>query len=132
MTQRKVTAALKKMESAFGKGFYLEALLCNYHLNADLLKLICSRSLISKSTDDKKIKVIISELSTEIGKNTQLKTIITKKNLKIVKVWASKMDTYFKALKLHQPENSKSMYIESQKIFAILNMSAHKIFAQGK
>jgi hypothetical protein len=132
MTERKLTAALKKIEAAYSKGFYLEALLGNYHLNFDLLKFICSRSMASNATDDKKIKLIISELSAEIDKNTQLKTVIAKKNLKIVKVWASKMDAYFKALKYHQPENSKTMYVESQKIFAILNMSAHKIFAQRK
>lgn len=132
MTQRKVTAALKNIESAYSKGFYLEALLSNYHLNIDLLKLIYSRSGLTKSLEDKKIKVLISELSAEIDKDDKLKTLIAKKNLKIVKVWSSKMDAYFKVLKHKNPDNSKNMYVESQKIFAILNMSAHKIFAQGK
>ncbi len=132
MTERKLVFALKKIEAAFNKGFYLEALLSNYHLNIDLLKLIYSKSGLTRSAEDKKIKVLISELNEEINKDDKLKTLIAKKNLKIVKVWASKMDAYFKILKHKSPENSKSMYIESQKIFAILNMSAHKIFAQGK
>ncbi len=128
MTERKLVFALKRIEGAFNKGFYLEALLSNYHLNIDLLKLIYSRSGLTRSAEEKKIKVLISELSAEISKDNKLKTLITKKNLKIVKVWASKMDAYFKVLKHKCPENSKSMYVESQKIFAILNLSAHKIF----
>lgn len=127
MTERKLVFALKRIEGAFNKGFYLEALLSNYHLNIDLLKLIYSKS--GKTAEDKKIKMLISELNEEISKDSKLKTLITKKNLKIVKVWASKMETYFKVLKHKSPENSKSMYVESQKIFAILNLSAHKIFA---
>ena len=130
MTQKKVTAELKKIETASKKGFVLEALLANYHLNVDLLKLIHTRSGISESADDKKIKAVINELSAEIDKNTKLKTVIAKKNLNIVKVWASKMDTFFKTLKHKYPENSKSLFTESQKIFAVLNISAHKIFVQ--
>lgn len=132
MTQRKVTSALKKIEAAYSKGFYLEALLSNYHLNIDLLKLIYSKSGLTGSAEDKKIKILISELNEQIAKDEKLKILIAKKNLKIVKVWASKMDTYFKALKHKSPDNSKSLYVESQKIFAILNISAHKIFAKGK
>lgn len=130
MTQKKVTAELKKIEIASKKGFVLEALLANYHLNVDLLKLIYTRSGLSESADDKKIKAVINELSTEIDKNAKLKTVISKKNLKVVKVWASKMDTFFKVLKHKHPENTKSLFTESQKIFAVLNISAHKIFVQ--
>ncbi|MBL7912264.1 MAG: hypothetical protein JNJ41_14480 [Bacteroidia bacterium] len=130
MTQKKVTAELKKIETASKKGFVLEALLANYHLNVDLLKLIYTRSGLSESTDGKKVKAVINELSAEIDKNTKLKTVISKKNLKVVKVWASKMDAFFKALKHKHPENTKSLFTESQKIFAVLNISAHKIFIQ--
>jgi len=129
MTEKKVLLELKKIDTASKKGFIIEALLINYHLNIDLLKLIYSKSALTKPTTDKKIKIIISELSAEIDKNAQLKTVIAKKNLKIVKVWASKMDLYFKSLKHKSPENSKSLFNETQKIFAILNISAHKIFA---
>ena len=130
MTEKKITAELKKIDSTSKKGFILEALLANYHLNVDLLKLIYTRSGLSGSVNDKKIKAIISELCIEIDKNTTLKTVIAKKNLKIVKVWALKMDTFFKALKHKQPENTKALFNETQKIFAVLNISAHKIFAQ--
>ncbi len=130
MTEKKVTAELKKIETASKKGFVLEALLANYHLNVDLLKLIYTRSGLSESADDKKIKAVINELSAEIDKNSKLKTVIAKKNLKVVKVWASKMDAFFKVLKHKHPENTKSLFAETQKIFAVLNISAHKIFVQ--
>jgi hypothetical protein len=129
MTQKKVITELKKIETTSKKGFILEALLANYHLNVDLLKLIYTRSALSESANDKKIKAIITELAVEIDKNTKLKTVIAKKNLKIVKVWASKMDVFFKELKHKHPENTKSLFTETQKIFAVLNISAHKIFS---
>lgn len=129
MTQRKTTAALKKIESIFKNGFVLEALLENYHLNVDLLKLICTKSDVTKNDSNKKIKNLISELSKEIDENQKLKSVISKKNLKIVKVWVEKMDVFFKVLKHQYPTNSKNLFHETQKISAILNISAHKIFA---
>ena len=129
MTKGKTTIALKKIESNFKNGFILEALLANYHLNIDLLKLICTRSEVSISSSDKKIKNIIGELSKEIDENQKLKSIISKKNLKIVKVWVAKMDDFFKTLKHKYPTNSKTLFHETQKISGVLNISAHKIFA---
>ena len=128
MTQRKILFALKKIDDATAKNFWLEALLNNYHLNVDLLKLIYSTSALTNTVEEKKLKLIITELCDEIDKNPALKTIIAKKNLKIVKVWTSKMDEFFKTLKHKQPSNTKLLFGETQKIFAILNISAHKIF----
>ncbi|MDO8998336.1 MAG: hypothetical protein Q7W45_01120 [Bacteroidota bacterium] len=129
MTQRKTSLTLKKIETSFNNGFVLEALFKNYHLNLDLIKLICSKSELDTFDADKKIKHIISALSEEINKNQNLKTIINKKNLKIVKVWLGKMDVFFKTLKYKYPTNSKTLFQETQKISGILNISAHKIFA---
>jgi len=129
MTQRKTTSALKKIESNFNNGFILEALLENYHLNIDLLKLICTKADLPGSDTEKKIKNIVSELSNEIDKNQKLKSVISKKNLKIVKVWVAKMDAFFKILKHKRPSNSKTLFHETQKISGILNISAHKIFS---
>jgi hypothetical protein len=128
MTQRKTTSALKKIESNFNNGFVLEALLENYHLNVNLLKLICTKFEIT-GCDDKKIKSIVTEISNEIDSNQDLKTVISKKNLKIVKVWVAKMDVFFKALKHKNPSNCKTLFHETQKITGVLNISAHKIFA---
>ncbi|MEO6303033.1 MAG: hypothetical protein ABIP51_07655 [Bacteroidia bacterium] len=129
MTQKKTNFSLKKIEATYDKGFVLEALLENYHLNVDLLKLICSKSELTGFSSDKKIKNIISELSKEIDENQKLKSIISKKNLKIIKVWVGKMDVFFKSIKHKYPSNSKTLFIETQKISGILNISANKIFA---
>ena len=129
MTQRKTTLALKKIESNIKNGFVLEALLQNYHLNIGLLKLICTKSEVKDVDNDKKLKGIINELAKEIDENQKLKTIISKKNLKIVKVWVGKMDVFFKTLKHKHPANSKTLFLETQKVSGILNISAHKIFA---
>jgi hypothetical protein len=129
MTQRKTTSALKKIESNFNNGFVLEALLENYHLNVDLLRLICTKSEVEGCDADKKIKSIVSELSKEIDENQKLKSVISKKNLKIVKVWVGKMDAFFKILKHKRPTNAKILFHETQKISGVLNISAHKIFA---
>ena len=129
MTQRKTTLALKKIESNFKNGYTLEALLQNYHLNIGLIKLICTKSEVKDADNDKKVKGIINELAKEIDENQKLKTIISKKNLKIVKVWVGKMDVFFKTLKHKYPTNSKTLFLETQKVSGILNISAHKIFA---
>jgi hypothetical protein len=129
MTQRKTTLALKKIESNFKNGFVLESLLQNYHLNIGLIKLICTKSEVKDADNDKKLKGIINELANEIDENQKLKAIISKKNLKTVKVWVGKMDVFFKTLKHKYPANSKTLFHETQKVSGILNISAHKIFA---
>ena len=131
MTNKKTISTLKKIETTFNSGFVLEALLENYHLNVDLLKLICSKSELTGFSSEKKIKNIISELSKEIDDNQKLKSIISKKNLKIIKVWVSKMDVFFKDLKHKYPNNSKALFTETQKISGVLIISALKIFAQN-
>lgn len=130
MTQRKTTIALKKIDSNFNKGYVLESLLQNYHLNVDLLKLICTKSEVKDCDADKKLKSIVNGLAKEIDENQKLKTIISKKNLKIVKVWVGKMDVFFKTLKYKYPTNCKTLFLETQKISGVLNISAHKIFSE--
>jgi aspartokinase len=130
MTQRKTTIALKKIDSNFNKGYVLESLLQNYHLNVDLLKLICTKSEVKYCDADKKLKSIVNGLAKEIDENQKLKTIISKKNLKIVKVWVGKMDVFFKTLKYKYPTNCKTLFLETQKISGVLNISAHKIFSE--
>jgi hypothetical protein len=41
----------------------------------------------------------VYKLAKEIDENQKLKTIVSKKNLKIVKVWVVKMDVFLKTLK---------------------------------
>lgn len=127
MTQRKITTALKKIDLTFQNGNSIEALILNYHLNITLIKLICSNSELTGFNKDKKIKKILTELSKELCTNQKLKGIISKTNLKMVKVWLNKMDVFFKLLKHNYPSNSKVLFQETQKITGVLNISAHKI-----
>lgn len=66
MTGRKTSFAIKKIELALNSGFILEALLLNYHLNINLLKLICTHSELTGFSPEKKIKNIINKLYIEI------------------------------------------------------------------
>jgi hypothetical protein len=132
MTKRKIQIALKKIEQCKTKNCHLEALLKNYHLNVDLLKFISLKLTAVKHNEDLKVKHILSHLLEETSRRGDLKTIIGKKNLKTVKPWLSKMDVCFKTLRSQEPTNVKILLNEGEKIFAILHISASKIFVGHK
>ena len=132
MTNRKILLALKKIEVSYAHGYVIEALIANYHLNLNLLRFICSVSETIMFKEEKKVKNLIIQLSAEIDSNQKLKTIISKKNLKFFKVWLSKTEVYFKTLKYKLPANTKSLFLETQKITGILNISVNKIIATNK
>jgi len=132
MTNRKILLALKKIEVSYADGYVIEALIANYHLNLNLLRFICSVSDAIKFKEEKKVKNLIIQLSEEIDNNQKLKTIISKKNLKFFKVWLSKTELYFKTLKYKLPSNTKTLFLETQKITGILNISVNKIIATNK
>lgn len=132
MTNRKILMTLKKIEVSYADGYVIEALIANYHLNLNLLRFICSVSDAIKFKEEKKVKNLIIQLSAEIDNNQKLKTIISKKNLKFFKVWLSKTELYFKTLKYKLPSNTKTLFLETQKITGILNISVNKIIAANK
>jgi hypothetical protein len=132
MTNRKIVLALKKIEVSYADGYVIEALIANYHLNLNLLRFICSVSEGINPKEEKKIKNIVTQLAKEIDTNQKLKTVISKKNLKFFKVWLSKTEVYFKTLKYKLPVNTKSLFLETQKITGILNISVNKIIAANK
>ena len=68
----------------------------------------------------------------EISNDQNLKSIINKKNLKIVKPWLIKVDAYFKDLKLGTLINTKPLLSENEKVFGILNISITKLFIKSK
>ncbi len=129
MTQRKILFALKKIELAKQQGFFAEALLKNYHLNLQLLKFIFAHCSVTKSVHNKKVKIIIAELNTELNTNPRLKAIISKKSLKNINHWILKIDVFFKTLKLKEPANTKDLLAEGELVLGILNISATKIFS---
>ena len=127
MTQRKITFALKKINTSKQQQNYTEALVRNYHLNLDLLKYIFSNCCATKTEHNKKASVLISELLRELDKNSHRRSLISKKSLKEIMPWALKMEAFFKFLKHKQPSNTKLLLNEGEKILAILNISANKI-----
>lgn len=132
MTERKITYAWNRINTCKQNGFLTEALLKNYHLNLDIIRYILVTYATDYSVKDKKIKVIVDDFTEEIGVNPKLKSIINKKNLKVVKPWLAKMDAYFKALKNTSPYNTKSLQQETEKIFALLNISVNKLFTSAR
>lgn len=108
----------------------MEALLKNYHLNLDIIRYVLSTYVSGYSFRDKKIKEIVNDVIEETSVNPKLKSILNKKNLKVLKPWLFKMDTFFKALKHGRPVNTKALQQETEKIFALLNISVNKLFAQ--
>ena len=130
MTEKKITYALARIKSCKENGYPLEGLLKSYHLNVDLIKFILSSASPGHSYENKKIKAIVSEFLEEIDTNPALKTIINKRSIKTLKPWLSKMDTFFKSLKLDYPKNIAGLQDETEKIFGILKISANKLFVK--
>jgi hypothetical protein len=132
MTERKITYALKKIASCKEQGYYLEALLKSYHLNVSLIKYMLASSDSGFSPKGNKIKTIVSQFVKEVTVNPALKSIITKRTLKIVRPWLVKMDDFFKKLKIAQPSHLSELLEETEKIFGILNISANKLLIKSK
>jgi hypothetical protein len=132
MTERKITYALKKIASCKEQGYYLEALLKSYHLNVSLIKYMLASSDSGFSPKGKKIKTIVSQFVKEVTVNPALKSIITKRTLKIVRPWLVKMDDFFKKLKIAQPSHLSELLEETEKIFGVLNISANKLLIKSK
>ena len=130
MTEKKINYALARIKSCKENGYPLEGLLKSYHLNIDLIKFILTSSSPDHSFENKKVKVIVQEFLKEAGANAKLKTIINKRSIKSLKPWLSKMDLFFKSLKIHYPSNMASLQDETEKIFGILKISANKLFVK--
>lgn len=131
MTERKITYALSRITSAKQNGYSLEALLKSYHLNVELVKFILSSTSKEHSFENKKIKIIVQEFIEEIEQDAELKTIIHKRSIKSLKLWLSKMDVFFKNLKLQQPKNISQLQDETEKIFGLLKISTNKLFVKN-
>lgn len=130
MTEKKITYAWNRISACKENGFLMEALLKNYHLNLDIIRYVLSTYVSGYSFRDKKIREIVNDVIEETSVNPKLKSILNKKNLKVLKPWLFKMDTFFKALKHGRPVNTKALQQETEKIFALLNISVNKLFAQ--
>lgn len=132
MTERKITYALNRIKTCKEQGFLLEALLKNYHLNLAIIKYILSVNSEVYSPKGEKIKTVFHKFIDEISVNPKLRSILNKKNLKMLKPWLDKMEQFFKLLKNQQPANVKALLSETEQIFGILNISAFKLFGQHR
>lgn len=129
MTKRNLETALKRINDCKQNGYLLEALLRNYELNLALVKLMIQRARPDYDFEGKKIKTIIRDFNDELGANPELKAIINKKAFGLVKTWLSKMDSYFKALKLGKLSGATVLLSETEKISGVLTISVRKFFA---
>ncbi|MCE3260017.1 MAG: hypothetical protein K0S12_1658 [Bacteroidetes bacterium] len=123
---------MRKIDHCKKKGFYLEALVNNYHLNVDILRLISDKYTKENEAEKIKAKRMLANLLNAVNDQPALKSTINRRNLKTVKPWFSKMDGFFKTIKVQPPSNTKTLLTEGEKIFAILQISATKIFSGDK
>ena len=81
---------------------------------------------------NKKVKALLKLFVAEIAVNPELKSIIPKKSIKSLQPWLLKMDHFFKAVKYGHDYEMSPLFLESSKVFGILNISATKMFEKKK
>lgn len=130
MNNRQISIALKKIDDCKTNSHLIEALVLSYHLNLSVLKYIFRSVVPLHNSEGKKPKLIVKEFSEKLNADLNLKSLITKKSFKSVKLWMGKMDLYFKSLKAGEPQQSRQLLQESEKIFALLHISLKKLGAR--
>lgn len=131
MTDRRISSALKKIQACREEGYSLEALMRYYLLNVDLIKFILQVTAPELDLKDKKIKTVVRLFIEELSMHPELKSIIHKSSLKALQPWLTKMDHYFKMLKMGQHTSPNPLITESEKIFALLKISVNKVLLRG-
>ena len=109
----------------------MEALIRTYHLNLDIIRFLLSSTVPDQNFSDKKGKELLIDLVKSIDDYPKLKTLITKKTAKSLKLWLGKMDLFFKSLKTKQPTGLGGLQSETEKILALLNISLSKFLAKS-
>jgi hypothetical protein len=126
MTKRQIVLGLKRIEKSKSNQDYIEALIKIYHLNISVVLFLSENLQLPKKKADRP-KDVLKNLMSFVKANGNAKQIVTKKNLKIAKLWLDKMDVFFKDIKLGQPANTRQLINESEKIFSLLNISLTKL-----
>lgn len=132
MTERKILSAFKKIQQCKEQTYNLEALLRMYHLNIEIIRFLNLKFSSSETRKEIKIKKELQLLIEEVQSRANIKSIINKKNLKLLKPWLDKMDVFFKTLKSTNPSNTKNLLQEGEHLFGILKISATKILIAPK
>src|SRR4051812_26907551 len=97
MTERKVNYALKRISKSRTSGFLHEAFIHAYLLNLSLMRFIFNHISPDTQASSKKAKALLHALIREIEKHPEHKTIISRRNLKVLKPWLQKAEEYFKS-----------------------------------
>lgn len=132
MTERKINTAMGRIAVCKKNGHALEAIIRTYCLNADLLRFILSVAAPEQELASKKIKVLLKVFIKESASHPSLKMIIHKQSLKSLQTWMGKMEEFFRELKMGRHLNPGRLQAESDKIFALLRISATKMLVNGK
>lgn len=130
MTERKIHYALKQIEACTESGYYTEALIRTYHLNLAMLRYFLDRfSEHTPPAKALKFKATIARIMNESDHNAELRSVLSRRNLKMVKPWTEKMEVFLKTLRQRQPANTKLLLAEAQKIAGLLTISLRKALA---
>lgn len=132
MTERKILLAFKKIQQCKEQAYYLEALLRIYHLNIEIIRFMNSTFSASALGKEIKVKHELQQLIEEVQARANLKSIVSKKNLKLLKPWLASMEVFFKTLKSQNPSNTKILLQQGEQLFGILKISASKILISLK
>jgi hypothetical protein len=127
MTDRKISAALKKIGFCKEHGFHMEALMRLYLLNVSMIKFILSVLTPELDLKDEKIKTILKIFIRELSLHPEMKSVIQKKSLKSLQSWLEKTDSYFKSIKMGVSLPTSSLYSETEQVCALLKISVSKV-----
>jgi hypothetical protein len=120
---------MEKIDKAKLDGYHVEALLNKYILVVDLLNFVSLKINPSNHSLNVKAKDNVRALGLSLAKNASARSVINKKNLKSVKLWIGKMDTYLKTYRIKRPGGTASLLQEGEKVFTLLNVAAQKLVA---
>ena len=121
MTDRKISAALKKIEFCREHGFHMEALMRLYLLNVSMIKFILSVLTPELDLKDEKIKTTLKIFIRELSLHPEMKSVIQKKS------WLEKTDVYFKSIKMGVSHPTTALYLETEQVCALLKISVSKV-----
>lgn len=127
MTSKKVLFTIKKIEKSKADASFIEALLQVYYANISLLVSIVNHCDPKQDVLNKKPKTVLKEFLKIYLIDENIKRIIAKKNIKHLKDWFKKMETFFDKIKIQQPKNTKQLLQEAEYLLNILNISNQKI-----
>lgn len=127
MTKKQIDSSLKKIHLLADQKQLLDASIQLYHLNVNMLRAIENSMQMNPSNKVLKPKDLVKLIVGNIEGDHSQKSIINKKNLKVLKPWIELSDRFFKDMRVNYPKNIHSFYAHNEKIFSLLQMSVVKM-----